>query len=173
MDAMSYESAMFLLLWLAVGFIALALSGLTRQVRMLAGVGRTFESPRLVRMGVMVPEAIRELQDGRPLLAIFASPDCTACQARLEQAADLAHQHQRLKWIVLFPAAASATADGLHVLTDQRPLFDELGVPITPYAMLIDTDGRIVSAAPAGTSEVLEDLAARHEGQFVGGGVTQ
>lgn len=98
------------------------------------------------------------LRAGRPLLLVFADPDCGPCIALAPELAEWQHEHAGELTIAVIERAADraalAPADPhgrRNVLLQPRSeIADRYRVDGTPTALLIGADGRVASEAAAG-----------------------
>jgi thiol-disulfide isomerase/thioredoxin len=152
-----------------------ALVRLDRAERMLAEAGlaipETAPAKRVgLEPGTPAPEfdALPEmLAPGLPLLLIFASPGCGACETLLPQVAEWQTQHAGRVTVAIASHAdpeqvdAEAAEFGLsRVLVDERQeLYRAFEASGTPSALLIAPDGSVASHVASGR-EPIEALVA-------------
>lgn len=162
---MSFEVSAFIVTWLMIALLALAMSGLLRQIKLLSqriegGTGSPGVYP-------MVGRPLPELSNGsapqigsrRPALLVFASSDCQVCDERLAELSQLAGKHGA---VADFGAVFSGSSNGarsetLKVFTQREHAFDELGIRVTPFGIVV-RNGRIVNAQHLGSRDELQAL---------------
>ena len=167
---MSFQTSALILSWIAILLLALVVSGLIRQVHALsAGGGRRPGSlgppPGSPALGVG-----RLAPDRRwPVVLLFLSEDCRTCAEALDEAGRTGPGGVPLR--VLYAGAAPAAAADLPVGVDARQaeLFERYDVIVTPFAVVVDRSGRVVSAEPVGSRAALRDVLDR-AGALPGGG---
>lgn len=181
---MSLLTVSVVLLWLAVIVLALLLWALSRQVGVL------FE--RVAPMGALMTDngpvvgapsptlALTSLQGqavtiggtaARPRLVFFLSPSCPVCKKLLPVLKSLAHDERRSLDVVLASDGevaehqAFVRAQGLQALP--YVLSQELGlsyrVARLPYAVLLDTGGRVAAKGLVNSREQLDSLLNAHD----------
>lgn len=181
---MSLLTVSVVLLWLAVIVLALLLWALSRQVGVL------FE--RVAPMGALMTDngpvvgapsptlALTSLQGqavtiggtaARPRLVFFLSPSCPVCKKLLPMLKSLAHDERRSLDVVLASDGevtehqAFVRAQGLQALP--YVLSQELGlsyrVARLPYAVLLDTGGRVAAKGLVNSREQLDSLLNAHD----------
>lgn len=118
----------------------------------------TFELP--VRAGGAM-SLDQLLKPGRPLLLVFADPDCGPCIALAPEIAEWQRRHaDRLTIAVVERAGERPPGDvDAHgrrnvLLQRVREIADAFGVEATPSALLIGADGRVESGAVAGAAAI-------------------
>jgi len=149
---MSFQNSALLLSWVAILLLALVVAGLVRQVHALsrgapepAGLGPApgTPAPAFDRLG--------------PGLLLFLDRDCGVCTDVLAAAGAL---DRPLHAVFAGPPPEEGTPPGVTVLTgEQDGLFADYRVPATPFAVLVDADGRVRAAQPVGSPEALHELA--------------
>lgn len=191
---MTFQTSALIMSWVAILLLALVVSGLVRQVHALsAGVaGRTEPvglpagalAPGLVRLAPdplapdrLAPDRLApdQLARRRPVLLLFLSADCRTCGEVLDEAARNAHG-SGLAIHALYAGPAPAETPGLPVAVhgEQADLFERYDAIATPFAVMIDQDGRVVQSAPLGSAAALNTLldtplARAADPMFVGG----
>lgn len=159
---MNPTTAALVLAWLAIAILALALSGLVRQVRILEGQLPGGSMRR--RLGPAqggVFDAPDELAEEQDYVLIFADTNCASCiqiiPRYLEEAAGT---ERALNAFVAFRGEKSADSvfGGRRVLENQSMLFMQLGISATPFAVRV-TDGRVAASGLVGSVEALRELA--------------
>jgi hypothetical protein len=149
--------AAIVLAWAAIGFLALAMYGLSRQLVQLARQA----TPQVRQRQAPVPILPRQLMghDDDVLLGIFVDESCPMCRDRLN---DLAQGRVQRRGVDIMVLAEARSADRVPIpLPARLALLDqplaELKVPATPYGIVVVNDS-IVDAAPIGSSEAFQSL---------------
>lgn len=167
---MSFEVGALLLAWVAILILALALSGLVRQVRAMS------LQPRVVRIEPngaagkrlsVSPSALADYRgvadDRRPGILLFVTSNCKPCQARLRDLESIAAE---VSGTVSITALFRQTANGYRsshvtILENQEEVFGRVPVPLTPFGVVLASDGLVTHARPVGSrADVLELVQA-------------
>ena len=165
----SFELAAFFVTWAAVAALAVtALQLHLRLQRLEAG-----QAARPARKGPPAPYAHllgrdvgAKLPEGdRPRLLLFLSSACPACARVLE---DL--RARPLPAALAFTDSSEPTpADlppGARTLETGPALARELGIRVTPFALVLNEAGRAVEAGPVGSSSSLASLVPSSSHDF-------
>lgn len=166
---MSFEATALVLAWVAILVLALALSGLIRQVRAMSLRPRMVSLPSENTVGTTLSFNGSLISNGETSTTVlmFVTAGCKTCDARLgdlEKAADI--ESQNISIAAVFPHAANGTRrTRIKVLEHQEHVFDQMRIPVTPFGVVLSKDGVVTHAAPVGSSEALGQLlqAARGE----------
>lgn len=155
---MSFQVTALLLTWVALAVLALAMSGLVRQIHVLSG--RRTSSQYGPTPGTPVADfGGLPSRDGKPLLLLFASDHCESCSQLLPLLRDLSSREQWFHAAALFAESAPIPmVDGLTVIENQRDVFDRLGVAAVPFGVWCDPQRRIASSTPLGSEEALHEF---------------
>jgi hypothetical protein len=159
---MTFEGSALILAWLAIALLALAMSGLVRQVRALSTQprgGRLQQSP-------LVGSAAPELPGQgwtRPTVLLFVAADCDVCKARLADLEALAAANgEAVACAAVFAGEPNGFASSrVKVLGHQRSAFDRFRVPITPFGVVVTARGIVSYVAPVGSSRVVDELGQK------------
>lgn len=159
---MDFESSALVLAWLAIAVLALAMAGLLRQLVLLrtaviapaaGGLGPVFGSPAPVLPGIDYT--------GRRTVLLFADDECESCRSIVDALDSTGRNTSNPAVVVLFKAGAPAQpAAPERQFVHQRELFDRLGVNVTPFAVMVDGDARIVAAEPLGSAPMFDEFRA-------------
>lgn len=156
---MSLESAALIAAWVAILLLGLAVGGLLAQVRYLSSTaaGRAGAAPRPPRMA---PDA--SLPAEAPLLVLFTSPDCLACNALEPSAAELLRSGAGLSRVVVSsgPGKHRPLWDGAAEYVEDPGLAAAYEVPVFPYVMVIGRDRAVRYEQPAAAIDVVEEALA-------------
>ena len=170
---MSFESAALLGAWIAIALIGLALSGVMRQVSLLAqGGGRVVQR---IGPGPGAPVPIRSqladvLPHGTPALVLFVDASCSGCallfsrQHRAEWMQHLAGSPVVLAEVRGAPPSALEVSD--RVAQADQHLLDEWNIEVTPFAVALDTRGTVIEATVVGSPATLSDFVLTHLSHF-------
>lgn len=156
---MSFELSALLLTWVALAVLALAMSGLLRQVRDL----QMRTSSRLA-IGPERGQSLAEFEEVGSIVkngvAIFVDSSCLSCRQILPELADAAATSNGLRYWVLFrdQNTEDFTAPHVTVLSRQGPLFERLRISVTPLGVAVDSEGRVIDAKPIGSASMLKEL---------------
>jgi hypothetical protein len=168
----SLQASALLLAWAAILFLALAMTGLIRQVRYLSdrledgspsnGVSRRRTSS-VLRAGAR-PPGLEELLSahGRPLGIVFASDACPSCEARLDELREVMDDTDSLIVVRRRPLDGRAAApSGLPFPeVHSSELFDSFHVAMTPTAFAVGGDGAVADSVPLGSKTAVEKFTA-------------
>lgn len=174
---MNVDDAALVLAWIAIVLVALAVSGVVRQIRVLTagdrGVGR-IAGPRagsilkVQGLGGLVPE-------DQPLVVIFMRKGCSSCQVIAPTLSAAADQYrEKYELVVAYEGARgheylSANGRRLAVLEHQDDLFNAANVFAAPYAVAVDSTGRVMASGPVGSPERVTEFMESIEGSVRSG----
>lgn len=158
---MTVPDGALILAWIVIALLSLALAGVMRQLRVVTqaverawlgdGLGQRVGG-RLAVEGLDFPTEV-------PTLLVMADSNCEQCQRLLPHLERLGRSRVgELRLVVAFREDSVPATRGLHVLTNQRALFGRLGVQMTPFGVLLDSEGRIAAGMPLGSPRRLRDL---------------
>ncbi|MGH3731474.1 MAG: hypothetical protein ACRDTU_22430 [Micromonosporaceae bacterium] len=150
---MSFQTSALLLSWVAIALLALVVSGLVRQVHTLS-TGATRRPDRIgLRPGSPAPELRRLLPGhGDTVVLLFLEPDCGTCGEVLAEAA----RHPVPVRAIYRQAGPADPPVPVH--EDEADLFDAYDALATPYAVVVDRDGRVARSEPVGSRAALRTL---------------
>lgn len=168
---MSFQTSALILSWVAILLLALVVSGLVRQVHALStGLVRPSESVGL-RPGAPAPglDLLAPSRAG-PVLLLFLSPDCRTCTAVLDEAIGRAGRDAltiRVLYAGPVPAATAEPPAELPIALHggAAELFERYDAIATPFAVLVDPDGRVIRSEPVGSPAALRTLLDRVAGE--------
>ena len=156
----SFELAALLVTWVAVAALVIVAGNLHARLRRLEQAG---VSARPAPYGHLLGRRIADLLAGEPVaprVLLFLSPDCPSCARLLDELAAPSRSG---------PAAIAWTGDEppprppAPVVAHGARLAAELGIRVTPFALVAGEDGRVVSAGPVSSLRALGAVAiGRH-----------
>ncbi len=169
---MDFDTSALLLAWLAIAVLALAMAGLLRQVVILR---TAMLPPAAGRMGPAIGSPAPQLPGidytEKWTVLLFADEECESCRSILSAMGAAGESTSMAEVVVLFKAGANGhRVDPERLFVNQGDLFDRLGVAVTPFAVLVDSDARIAAAEPLGSAAMLSEFRAfgtRTEGRPV------
>jgi hypothetical protein len=160
-QSMGVETSLLLLAWIAILLLAFGLSGLLRQVRALSTQVRGPEARLGPEVGTFAPrsEALG-LVPGNPALLIFVQDVCPTCDAVLERLTAIQGDDAGdLSIMAVFRGSTNGFGSTrVKTVANQDELFDQFHIPVTPFGVLLDRDGRIAEARPLGSLALFEQL---------------
>jgi hypothetical protein len=159
---MDFRTSALILAWLAILILALGMSGLLRQVRALS-TGRTSQPQAGPVIGGPAPPLIGDdgVEPGATTVALFVDASCGSCAGVLRLGEELAAAHDdRLRFVAVYPTNPDGVEHRRVRVVENRSAFLSYRVPVTPYGVVVDHDGRIAHAGPLGSDELLRDLVA-------------
>lgn len=160
---MDFVTSALLLSWVAIVLLALVVAGLVRQVHQLSrgGVARTSTGQVGVTPGSRAPHADELLAEGHETLLLFLSPDCRTCTEVLAEAESWTKQAAHAPRVRAVYADTAPTTATTVPVTDHRPdLFTSYDAIATPFAVIVDTTGRVARSEPLGSASALRELLA-------------
>ncbi len=158
---MSFGASAMVLTWLAILFLALAVAGLIRQVRILA---RSLPESRISFHAARGAEfAARSAR-----LVLFLDTECRTCDALEPDLKELIQLPQpeivlAFKGSAVWPWLTESTTGNGHgtnpvIVPEARVLFEKFHVRLLPYLVALDRDDRVLAAQPIGSSSVLRTV---------------
>jgi hypothetical protein len=156
---MSVQTTALILAWVAIALLALALSGLLRQVHLLR-LGQS--RPQLdsgPTVGSLAPELNGDMEWPRPTVLLFADRGCSSCDRLLPVFETIAQSNTGVDFKVVFPGDANGFhSPHVETLTDQARLFAQFRIPATPYGVAVGHEGEVADASPIGSSSLLQQF---------------
>lgn len=158
---MDFEAAALVLSWLAIAMLGLAMAGLMRQVQWLTAGGRSLQhvGPMTGSHALALPGidygAVRET------VVVFLTHDCPLCVRITPQARALAlaTADQDVRVVVAKVGSDRAGDPGTTSVSEEQ-----LGlwqVSVTPFAVRVGNDSRVVDAGPIESPASLRRLVSR------------
>jgi hypothetical protein len=157
--APTFEQSALILAWAAILLLALAMSGLMRQIHALTS-GQHGGSHRAVSpaTGMVAPE-IPGLDAGGRSLLLFVDRGCSSCDQALDALAASPGNGDATR-AALYRGDPPPTHNAFVTLGHAEPIFSALGVTVTPTAVALDEQRRVIASAPAGTPALIEQFLA-------------
>ena len=151
---MSFETALALVLLVAVFVLACAMANLLARITRLERFAReVLAAPPAapVRLaGMAAPDEVASLVKGRDQARLlFVSPDCPACDEAVEVVSQWPEDVRRTLYLVYRgePPAGFAAPAGVRVAAQRAELFDALSITGTPTFIQID-GGMVTGRTP-------------------------
>ena len=145
---MSATTAGLILAWIALLLLALAAAGLLRRIERLEAAAPTMAAAPSHSRGLMLPGRLYN-HDERTRLStalVFVAPTCGHCQAALDRLPELDG-----RFVVKVASEAPDLAPlklpsmtAIEPLLSAHELFESVGVPGTPYLLILNSDGVII-----------------------------
>jgi hypothetical protein len=154
----SFALAALLVSWVAIALLVLVVGSLHARLRRLERLDAAARpAPYASLLGRDLGALVGMAEPPRALL--FVSSSCSSCARLLDE---IASPSSSLSTAIAWtdgepPADAPAGATVLH---DGARLSAELGVRVTPFALVADASGRVVRAGPVASLRSLEQFAA-------------
>ena len=165
---MSATTSLLVLAWVAIVLLALAVGGLTAQIRTINLTGSSGRpTKRTVSLGFL------RTPDGpltAPYVALFTRGACPGCEAVLPAVADeFGHSDRGVPIVVVsdsqneYPATGGST---LQWITDSEAA-NRFGIPAFPWLLAVDDRGEVVDdgAVPNPANAVARIYANSMRGQ--------
>lgn len=166
---MSFTTSAIVLAWIAIVLLALGFAGLLLQVQRLSGDARrggpeasasgVARTPRDL-VGFAFPDAglLAEFADPRAerTVVLVGTPGCTSCERTLQRLCAMPETGSHLHSVTLVSTGATEPFErvleapgAVRMLPQARDSVDRLGVPGTPYLLVLDgpAPGRLVAAS--------------------------
>lgn len=151
---MSFQTSALIVTWAALLLLACVVAGLVRQVHALsAGQG-----VRPVTAGLRPGDRadLGPLGVTAPAVLLFLRPTCHTCVTALAEAVEVAGS--RLPVVALYEGPVPDVPPGVVARGEAGGLFATYGALATPFAVLVNEDGRIGAAAPVGSRSAVREL---------------
>ena len=160
---MDFQSTALLLAWVAIAVLALAVSGLLRQIRMM----KLRPTQLSLAPSQALPDGPVDLGQslmnghGTKSVLLFVTPGCKSCEARLSDLESIAADEADLAFAAVFPEDANGLGGtSLRTVEHQQEAFSKLRVRMTPFGVVLSEQGLVTHAVPVGSSEALRRLVA-------------
>jgi len=164
---MSFQTSALIVTWVALLLLALVVSGLVRQVHALSSGGARGADRRGLRPGSPAPNAdVLGLRP--PAVLLFLSEDCHMCDSVLDEAGRLDGNGPQAHALYAGRVPPSSDAQPIDVHGWQAELFERYDAIVTPFAVVVGRDGRVVRSEPLGSPKALRGLLSRVDDE-VGG----
>jgi len=160
----SFVSSSLVLAWIAIVILALAMSGLLRQIRALTKQVRETRTRSSPLVGKVAPAVGDVPLDDEVAILVFASSNCDVCMDRLAELDSIvsADHSRRVRMLSLFSGSVNGlNFDAIEVMGEQQKAFEQFMVPITPYGVVINRRGVVSHAQPVGSEGAVHELIRR------------
>jgi hypothetical protein len=161
---MDFQTSALILAWMAILVLALAMSGLLRQVQALSR-SRAPQWQIGPPVGSVAPPLRPDDQWGSDTVtvALFLDRACEACRQSLQLAEQFAVSNAgRLRFLAVFPEGANGHQQRqVEVIENADEAFTKYQIPVTPFGVVIGPDGRIVQTSPLGSESLFNQLVER------------
>ncbi len=158
----SFELAAWFVTWAAVALLAVVAASLHARLRRLESgrSEREVSRPFSQLIGRSFPASGASPV---PRVVLFVASACTACSRILDEVSEAELQEPLgLAWIDGMPATAAP--QGFVLLSEGTRLSADLGVRVTPFALVLDGERKITQAAPVGSLGALRELSGLQTG---------
>lgn len=161
---MDFQTAALVLSWVAIALLGLAMAGLMRQVQWLSAGRRSLQhvGPSLGSYALALP-GVDYAAAGRETVVVFLADDCELCRELAPQARDLALATAGDDVRVVVARVGPERPHELGMTSISEEQLGLWRVSVTPFAVRVGRDARIVDAAPIGSAAALRDLVGRTE----------
>jgi methylamine dehydrogenase accessory protein MauD len=169
--------ASYVLLWLLLIVMSVLVFLLYRQYGLMlmnsrAGVERDGPAlgsmaPRLSVLGDDRSSVEGRIANGAPTLVLFAAPECQPCHEIVPHIDDLPTRLPKLDVVTVMAAGAGQSLEfrapkvGHLLLDHDRETFSEWEVNVTPFAVVLDSDGKVLSKGLCNGPGELDALVGR------------
>lgn len=157
-----FELAAFFVTWATVALLVLMVSSMhvrLRRVEQRTGGGPTTDAPYSHLLGRRVDDLVGGARaEDPPRVLLFVSSGCATCQRLMDEVGSPAWTVPSALLWTDHTASAPAERNGVAVLDDGPRISAELGIRVTPFALVADEAGRIVRAGPINSLRSLGDL---------------
>lgn len=173
--------ASYIALWVVIGLLAFVVMGLLRQFGLLQmrmgiepgvlitgeGLERGVEAPEFEALDVVSTRVFRSSElRGRRAVLVFLTPTCGECREVAKQLSDVANQWREIQFLGVCYGSEQACEELAAQSSLRVPLLRDLensissayGVRSTPFAYLIDEEGRILMRGVVNTWPQLQAL---------------
>jgi hypothetical protein len=167
---MSFQTSALILSWVAILLLALVVSGLIRQVHALSAGGGQRPGSLGPPPGSPAPGIDLLAPDRRrPVVLLFLSENCRTCAEALDEAGRAGPGGVPVRALYAGAGPAATGDQPVPIDSGQAELFERYDVIVTPFAVVVDRTGRVVSAEPVGSGAALRGVLDR-AGALPGGG---
>ena len=147
---MPVDSALIVLACLGVTIIALAVSGLIRQLRVLEGTVRVLAAQRTSRMTRSAAIPRGDLDESSATAFVFVEEGCPSCEDVLRELPHVAGGIEGALALVIVPSHGMVTVeiDGVRAARDPEAIRDALSVPVVPFVVVVGANGEVIAESP-------------------------
>ncbi len=167
---MSLESSALIVAWIVIVLLSLAVAGIIRQVRYLsAQPGRALtmaQATPLVGRPAPVADGGPEIEPGKPNVLLFASGDCQVCTDRFADLDAVAVNRPGVVFSLVVAGEAKSfrsESGKIRVFANAGSYLARFEVPVTPFGVVVGSDGLISAATPLGSKAAVQDLITAAE----------
>lgn len=163
-----------MLAWVVILLLALAMSGLLRQVKELqAQVPASSAVPVGLAPGTPAPVIPSLSRRDRPALLLFAEPGCDSCEMVLPLLEDFGNRVDGRACVaaVTREAMPDDHSRGLDVVVESEA-FTQYRISFVPAAVMIGRDGIVLNSQPVGSVDRMRDFIRSFEAVAVKGGTS-
>lgn len=162
---MDFVTSALLASWVAIALLAFVVAGLIRQVHHLSksgAGGRGAPSQRVgIEPGRRAPGIGELVGESRDAVLLFLSDACRTCEQVMAAADDWVERAggagPAVRAVYAEPSV-TVTESAVPVLADRVDLFEAYDALATPYAVIVDTSGRVARSEPVGSASALLEL---------------
>lgn len=159
---MSFIASAFIVTWVALLLLALALAGVVRQLRHLsrpdAGAGRS--TATLSQNDIRLPSVAA----GVPLVLLLVDGSCRACADRLDDLRRWSESRgdRSIAFAVASRDALALGGNGATVMVHEHAdrIFHVVEPRILPFGLVLDPAGGAIASGAVGSAQRLEQLIA-------------
>lgn len=161
---MTLEASAFILTWITIGLLTLAVTGLIRQVRILSMQALRSVSQGHPELGSRLSN-LPGTNEQKLRVLFYSDPACTVCRERLREfmagVESLISTSSQMFVVVAGSASVPDAAERevtAQTLENRQDLFQQLHVRATPFVAVISSDDVLLAARPLGSSQAVEQV---------------
>lgn len=162
---MTLEASAFVLTWIAIALLTLAVAGLIRQLRLFSVQTRYSSGQGMVEIGSRVLDLPDDVSS-RLRVLFFSDPACNVCRERLREfVAEVSGVIAVADELLVVVRDRATGAEGRDeewqpkTLEHRQDLFLQLRVTATPAVAVVSTDGTLLAQSPLGSSAAVRQMA--------------
>lgn len=160
---MDFETAALVLSWVAIALLGLAMAGLVRQVQWLTAGGRSLQHVGPTIGSYALPLVGVDYASARETVVVFLTADCPLCGRIAPEATALASRTSGDDVRVVVAHVGSDHSGGPGTVPVSEQELKRWRVSVTPFAVRVGSDSRVVEAAPIESTTSLRRLVAPSE----------
>lgn len=157
---MTFLETAVVVAWLIIAVQTLAIGGLIRQLRILAGA-----MPTQLRAGSVSSAHAPWVGDVTTML-VFLSAECAACKSLVPVLrGELAARAERegFKLVAVSPGEVGHDLGTVTILENRPDLLNQFSVRVTPFGAVVEPGGRVRSTRAIGSPKQLTELLVEAE----------